>query len=286
MLKIVERTKIWFSISLLVIAIGVIFSFVNGFNFGIDFNGGTVVSIELGEKISIEDKAKIDKIIVKYDEVATSNTANNTQIEIKSSAMDQNIASEMFNEIKDEFNLKDDALIKQENVGPSIGKELKQKALMALVIATFAMLVYIAIRFELNFGLAAIVALTHDVLITLSVYTIFGIPINTPFIAAMLTILGYSINDTIVIFDRIRENKKSMKGKEVAEIANSSVNQTLSRSINTTVTTLFTIVAVYVLVPAVRDFTFPLIIGVLSGSYSSIFIASPVWVLLNNKKKK
>ncbi|SHH38683.1 protein translocase subunit SecF [Clostridium grantii] len=284
MLKIIEKTKIWFAISIVLIVIGMGSLFVNGLNFGIDFNGGTVVTIEMGEKIIPETKSEIDTIIQKYDKNATSNTSNETQIEIKSNSLDENTTNDLFEEIKTAYNLEDADLLSQSNVGPAVGKELKSKALKALVIAVLAMLAYIAIRFEFKFGIAAVIALLHDILITLGVYALFRVPLNTPFIAAMLTILGYSINDTIVIFDRIRENTKNMKGKSITEVTNISVTQTMSRSINTVLTTLITIVSVYIFVPAVRDFTFPLIVGILSGAYSSIFIASPVWVLLKKQK--
>jgi preprotein translocase SecF subunit len=143
------------------------------------------------------------------------------------------------------------------------------------------MLAYITFRFELRFGIAAIIALIHDVLFMLSVYSILRIPVNSPFVAAILTILGYSINDTIVVFDRIRENLRLLKKNNFAEVANISISQTLSRSINTSVTTLVTIVALYVLgVEQIREFALPLMAGVLGGTYSSIFIASPAWVML------
>ena len=146
------------------------------------------------------------------------------------------------------------------------------------------MLIYIGIRFEFSFGAAAIIAVVHDVLVTIGVYGILGIPVNAPFIAAILTIVGYSINDTIVIFDRIRENSKKMRKVSVDEIANISINQTLSRSINTSLTTLFTITAVYIFVPTIREFSFPLIVGIATGAYSSIFIASPIWVMLKKRR--
>ncbi|WP_305085942.1 protein translocase subunit SecF, partial [uncultured Clostridium sp.] len=156
----------------------------------------------------------------------------------------------------------------------------------SVLVACIAMLFYIAIRFEFNFGVAAIVALVHDVLITLAFYAIFNIPVNNSFIAAMLTIVGYSINDTIVIFDRIRENRHSMRRSTPAEIANTSINKTLARSINTSLTTLIIIGAVNIFVPTVREFSLPLLIGIAAGAYSSIFIASPVWVLLQKRNPK
>ncbi len=140
--------------------------------------------------------------------------------------------------LKKKYNLKDDALVSQNEIGASVGRDLTTNAIVALAIAVIGMLIYVIIRFEFSFGIAAIIALLHDVLITISVYAVFGITINTPFIAAILTIVGYSINDTIVIFDRIRENRKKLRGKSVEEIADMSITQTMSRSINTTLTTL------------------------------------------------
>lgn len=148
------------------------------------------------------------------------------------------------------------------------------------------MLIYIAFRFEVTFGVAALIALFHDVLVTMTVYLLFNITVNSPFIAAMLTIVGYSINDTIVVFDRIRENAKGMRRKTPAEIANTSINQTISRSINTSLTTLVVIGSVTYFVPTVREFTVPLLVGIAAGTYSSIFIASPIWVLIKNRKNK
>lgn len=155
------------------------------------------------------------------------------------------------------------------------------------MIASVAMLIYIAIRFEIRFGVAAVLALVHDILIMLSVYAILQIPVNSSFIAAILTIVGYSINDTIVIFDRIRENLRFMKKVSYTELADVSITQTMARSINTILTTLFTITAVYFIgVSAVKELALPLIIGIISGCYSSIFIASPIWVLWKNAEKR
>lgn len=286
MFKIIEKTKIWFALSLIIIIIGMGVLGIKGLNYGIDFKGGTIVTIEMGKDFNQKKKEEVDKIIKKYDTNATTNIANETQLDIKSNTLTSETISKLFSEIKETYKLEEKALISQSNVGPSIGKELKDKAVKAFLIATIAMLIYIGIRFEFRFGIAAIAALVHDILITLSVYAIFQVPVNSPFIAAILTILGYSINDTIVIFDRIRENTRKMRGRSISELTNASITQTLTRSINTVVTTLFTIVAVYIFVPSVREFTFPLIVGIVSGAYSSIFIASPVWVILKNKSKK
>lgn len=283
MLKIVEKKKVWFSISILIILIGFVFMFTKGLNFGIDFKGGTQVVIQFGKEF---DKKEVDVIVDKYSTEAITNTVDGTQLEIKAKKLDTNQVSEMFKDIKESYGLEESALISQDEIGASVGDELTRNALIALSIAIIGMLIYVAIRFKFSYGIAAIVALLHDVLITISVYAIFSIPINTPFIAAILTIVGYSINDTIVIFDRIRENKKKMRSASPDDTANKSIAQTMGRSINTTITTLITIVAVYVFVPTVRDFTFPLIIGIITGACSSIFIASPVWCIIESRKHK
>lgn len=282
--KFVERFKIWISISLLIIVIGFTAMGFKGLNFGIDFKGGTLVQIEMKQDFN---KAEIDKIIKKYSNEYQTTKANNNgkiELEIKSNSLDSNKIDNLFKDIKVQY--KKAELTSQETIGASVGNELKRKAWIAGVLATLAMLLYIGARFEFKFGLSAILALVHDILITVSIYAVLQIPVNSPFIAAILTILGYSINDTIVIFDRIRENSKKMRGKDVAEVANISIGQTMTRSINTVLTTLFTIVAVNVFVPSVREFSMPLIIGIVSGCYSSIFIASPIWVILKKKVKK
>ena len=283
MFKIVENSKIWFSISLAIILIGVVLMCTRGLNFGIDFKGGTKLVVELGDNF---DKVEVDNIVKEYASDAVTKTVEGTQYEIKSTELDETKTAELFDALKEKYTLDDSALVSETQIGPSVGKELSRNAIIAVLVACVAMLVYIAIRFEFTFGVAAIGALIHDVLITLSVYAIFDIPVNSSFIAAMLTIVGYSINDTIVVFDRIRENNHSMRRSNPAEIANKSINKTLARSINTSLTTLIIIGAVNVFVPTVREFSFPLLIGIAAGAYSSIFIASPIWVILKNKMNK
>lgn len=281
--KVVEKTKIWFVLSLIVIIVGLGFTVSKGLNFGIDFLGGTKMVVELGEGFN---KPEADEIVKALVPDAVTNEAADTQYEIKSRDLDSSKVSEVFKALQDKYNLEDEALLSQDEIGASVGKELTRNSIIALLVACLAMLVYIVIRFKMDYGIAAIVALVHDILITISVFAIFNIPVNTPFIAAILTIVGYSINDTIVIFDRIRENSKNMRRASATEIANKSITQTMSRSINTTLTTLITITAVNIFVPTVREFSFPLIIGIAAGAYSSIFIASPVWVLLRHREEK
>ncbi|MGG7164359.1 protein translocase subunit SecF [Clostridium ihumii] len=284
-MKIIEKTKIWFTISLTVIIIGIGFMMFKGLNYGIDFKGGTVIDVKVGKDVNKEHVSNIvDKYAKNKYALKTVNDGSEIEIIIQDGVLTEDTNDKLLNDIKKELKL-DDKTINSETIGGTIGKELKEKAILATIIAMIAMLIYIGMRFELSFGIAAIIALIHDVLITIVVYAIFGIPVNTPFIAAILTIVGYSINDTIVVFDRIRENSKKMRKVELKEIANVSIQQTMSRSINTVLTTLFTITAVYIFVPSIREFSLPLIIGIAMGAYSSIFIASPMWVILKGKKK-
>ena len=281
--KIVQKTKIWFTLSLICILIGVGFTVTKGLNFGIDFQGGTKMVVDLGEGFN---KPEVDEVVKAIVPDAVTNEAAETQYEIKAKDLDSAKVNEVFKALQDKYNLEDEALLSQDEIGASVGKDLTRNSIIALAIACLAMLIYIAIRFKMDYGIAAIVALVHDLLITVSVFAIFNIPVNTPFIAAILTIVGYSINDTIVIFDRIRENSKNMRRASAEEIADKSLTKTMSRSINTTLTTLITITAVNIFVPTVREFSFPLIIGIAVGAYSSIFIAAPTWVALRKREYK
>jgi len=283
MYKIIERTKLWFAISIIIILIGVGFIVTKGLNWGIDFKGGTIVSVNIGKSF---DKSEADIIVKKYAKDAASVTLNNTVLEIKSTELNTEKVNAMFKELKEKYTLKDDALLNQRTIEASLGTQMRNKAIMSVVLANILILLYIGWRFEFKFGIAAIISLLHDVLITLSVYAIFDIPVDTAFIAAILTVLGYSINDTIVVFDRIRENQKFMRSSNVTELANASITQTFRRSIFTVLTVVITLASVYVFVEPIRNFSKPLLIGIISGCYSSIFVATPIWVILKNRASK
>lgn len=287
MLRVVEHTKWWFTLSLIIIVLGIGSIFVRGVNTGIDFVGGTIIDVNMGKDFSMDDaKTIIDKYAKDCELVkATNNSAVELNIKAKVGVIKDEDVTSIVNDLKGKFG-NDVSLISHDSIGPSIGNELKQKALLSLSIAIIAMLIYVGFRFELKYGAAAVLALVHDVLITLSVYFIFHLPINTSFIAAVLTIIGYSMNDTIVIFDRIRENLKNMRKTELKEVVDHSISQTIVRSIYTVSTTLITTAAVHIFVPSVREFTLPLLVGIASGCYSSICIASPIWVILKTKVKK
>jgi len=283
MYKIIERTKLWFAISIIIILIGTGFMVTKGLNWGIDFKGGTIVQVNMDKGF---DKTAADVIIQKYAKDATSVVLNGKVLSIKSTELTVAKTSAMFKELKEKFKLKDTGVASQSSVEPSLGKHLRNNAIMSVVFANVLILLYIGWRFEFKFGIAAIVSLLHDVLITLSFYAIFNIPIDTAFIAAILTVLGYSINDTIVVFDRIRENQKFMRGFSDTEISNASITQTFRRSIFTVLTVVITLASVYIFVEPIRTFSKPLLVGIISGCYSSIFIATPIWVILKNRASK
>ncbi|CAM2782255.1 protein translocase subunit SecF [Hathewaya histolytica] len=286
MLKIVEKTKVWFALSLTIIIIGIGIFLTKGLNYGIDFTGGTLLDINMNKTVTAQDKNELNEILKSYTKkysLRDINDKKEVEIVIQSGAVKDEQIAEIKNKIKTKFKLGDKYIVSEESISGLVGKELTKKAWIAIGIAFLAMLAYIGFRFEFKFGVAAILALIHDILITFSVYSILRIQVNSPFIAAILTILGYSINDTIVVFDRIRENMKKYGKIEINELVNKSINQTIKRSINTSISTLITICALLILVPSIREFTLPLTVGIAVGTYSSIFIASPMWVILKNR---
>ena len=284
-MKIVENKKYFFIISALIILTGGIFTLIQGVELGIDFTGGTEIEIDMEQYV---ESAEIQEILDEYDPGASINHIGTDQHNIvirTSEDLSSEQRRELFNDLQERYSLSSDQALRVDQFGPSIGQEIQQKALLSILISAIGMLIYITFRFELSYGIASLTALLHDILIVLSVYAILNIPINNPFIAAILTILGYSINDSIVVFDRVRENIPFLKKNNFAELGNTSISQTLKRSIITSVTTLLTIVALYILgVEQIKTFALPLIAGILSGTYSSIFIATPVWVMIKEKQ--
>jgi len=281
--NIMKYYKVCFAISGAIILLGLIMFVLNGFNLGIDFTGGTMLQIEIGKEIPVDE---ITDLIAEFDlnpEIIHSGV-DKTEVIIKTKAsLDSAERDLVFEKFKSTYSLEDTAFKSSEQFGPSMGKEIRNRAFIAILLASAMMLVYITVRFEIVFGVAAIIALIHDVLILIAVYAIFGITVNSTFIAAILTVIGYSINDTIVVFDRIRENVKREKTKDHIEIVNISVTQTMTRTINTGMATLFVIVTLYVLgATSIKEFAFPLFIGIVVGTYSSIFIASPAWAFARN----
>jgi len=285
-IKIVQHNRIWFSISLAIIIIGLVFTFINGgLNYGIDFTGGTTIQVHIGKSFDI---STVRELISQYDSEAVITYAGNEKEDViirTQKELDDASRKVILDSFVSEYNITT-SNINFETIGPAIGNELKKQAILSLILANIGILIYITFRFEWRFGLASVIALIHDVAIVIILYGVMRIPVNSSFIAAILTVVGYSINNTIVIFDRIRENLKSAKKVDRVQLVDDSINQTLTRSINTSLTTLLAILALYVLgVPAIKDFALPLIVGIIAGTYSSIFISGPLWIALNSRVK-
>ena len=370
MFNIIKTRKYFFIFSIILTIIGAISLFTHGFNFDIDFTGGTEIRAEIGKEFDNDTVAGLVKDIVGEEPSvmkATNHlTGENTDVVIKTKELNFEERTAIYEALRDYYSVnitdgtmltvnfgkdfKEDELTKyikdkmnkepikigkyeqtgfikmptltasevstlktaisdkykvdnndtnftssdfrpgvsSDNISASVGNDLKKSAIWASIIAVLLMMIYIAFRFEFLSAIAAIIALLHDVMVLISVYTIFQIPINLTFVAAVLTVLGYSNNDTIVIFDRIRENLKSMKKVTIAEVVNASVWQTMRRSLLTGATTLIMIILLYVLgVPSIREFAFPLMIGIAFGIYSSVFIAAQLWtVFVDGENKK
>jgi len=285
MFNIVNKRNIFFAISLIVMIIGAVCFAVNGgLNTDIDFTGGTAIYVDLGTAF---DEIAIRDCINPVEGVTVSSVqkTGETSAVVKTTPIDTELRTKVTEALSAKFT--GSTVLSVDNVSANVGKELWSNAALSIAIAVILMLIYITFRFELLSGISAIIALAHDMLVMIAIYAIFRFPVNTSFIAAILTILGYSINATIVIFDRIRENTRFLKKETFGDIVNKSIWQSMGRSINTSITTLLTIVMVYILgVPSIKDFALPLIIGIIAGTYSSIFIAGQFWVLFKGKDTK
>ena len=286
---IMKRSKIWFAISLLIIIPGFFCMFTKGFNFGIDFTGGTIMEMKFEQQVSL---TQVRDVLKEYnlDNATIQLSGDDSSVEasqdvmIRTMDLEENQRKEVMASLKSEIG--DYKVLREEKVGATIGGELITDAVMATVISWLLIILYVSYRFEWRFGVAAIVTLVHDVLIVLAAFSFLQKQVDSSFVAAILTIVGYSINDTIVIFDRIRENQRLhfRRGGDLNELANRSIYQTLTRSLYTVFTVLFTTFALYFFGgDTTKDFSFALLIGFFSGSYSSIFIASPLWVVLKKK---
>lgn len=291
-MQIVEKRKLWFLISIVIILAGLIAMPINSMmgrgmlNYDVEFVGGTQMHVTIGQDFNNNDIANIVKDITKQPAPQIQRILGKDEVNIKIKSIDEKARDSILEQLKSKY--PNAEMLQVSDVSSTISGEMQRTSILAVTIACLAMLVYITIRFkDLKSGLSAILALLHDVLIVIGAYAILRIPINTSFIAAMLTIIGYSINNTIVIFDRIRENKKVYKRNDFENLVDNSVKQTLTRSINTSLTTLFTITAIYILgVASIKEFAMPIIIGIVAGTYSSIFISTSLWYVFNIAKPR
>ena len=295
-----SKTFIASCISALLILVGAVSLITNGGpKLSIDFKGGTLVAVNFTEPVDINkirsslSSVSIDGQIFDFSKEEIKHFGDESNIAIRIASIEnepprfanrvsENLASIYPNLLPSE---KNDFILSIDKVGPKVGAELSSDAVLAILYALGFILIYISIRFEFKYAIGAIAALTHDVLITLGVFSILGYEISLAVIAAFLTIVGYSLNDTIVIFDRVRENVKSLKGSSMESVINQSINDSLSRTIVTSLTT-FLVVLILFLVggEVIHTFSFAMIVGVVIGTYSSIFVASPIVVKMDKKQ--
>jgi preprotein translocase SecF subunit len=298
----INKRRIAFIISALFILTGIVSLIINGGpKYSIDFTGGVSLELDLSpitENAKIIDIQEIRDVLAQNDIEGTEiqeikDSEGRTLILIKTKAVGdakEKVSTQIVNIIKKNFpdNINPETLIRlQEEVGPKIGEELKGKAILAIFWALLGIIIYIWWRFEFAFGVAAVIALFHDVMITVGIFSITGKEISLPIVAALLTIVGYSLNDTIVVFDRIREDLKIYRKESYGGVINHSINETLSRTIITSLTTFVVVLSLYIFGGTViHDFAFAILIGVVVGTYSSIFVASPLMVEHFNKRQK
>ncbi len=284
MFNVIEKRKILFLIPCVVILAGIISLIAfGGLNTDIDFTGGTAMEIDLGQDFN--EEAVRDAVgSVKDVKISSVQSSGTSKAIVKTAELSHDTLVKVQNAIAKAF--PESEFVSVDSVSATMGREMWWSAAKAILLAVALMLVYIWFRFELYSGIAAVLALCHDVIIIISVYAIFQFPVNSTFIAAILTILGYSINATIVLFDRVRENSKLNRKADFADIVNTSIWQTIGRSINTSGTTIVTLICLYLLgVTSIKQFVLPLIIGVVAGTFSSVFLAGQFWVLLKPNKK-
>ncbi len=278
----IGKRKIAYFVSAVVIVCGLLAFVCRGENnFGIDFQGGTLQQFRFQKVVSTDEIRTTLKDIGLADSQIQS-FGNNKEILIRTDQQDAEGINQKFKQI---FKDNPFELLRMEKVGPSVGRQLKNKAIGAIFLALLGICIYITVRFKFNFAISAIIALFHDVLITIGILALTGREISLPIIAALLTIVGYSLNDTIVVFDRIREDLKLMRKADYKTVINASINQTLSRTLLTSLTTFLVVVSLYIFGgEVINNFAFALMIGIVVGTYSSIFVASPLLLLWTKKR--
>ena len=289
MFKFVERAKYFAIVPLVIVILGAIFLGIGGgFVQDIDFAGGMTMYVEMGKEV---DFGEVTDVVKGADDRISNPkvlSSDGTVIIIQTPPIDNDpdreVRQKIIDALKEKYQLDETAILQVEDVTATMGAELRGQALKAALIACVLMLLYITIRFEFFTGASAVICLLHDVLIMLAFYSIFRVPINANFIAAVLTIIGYSINNTIVVFDRIRENQKNKS--DLKSLVDLSLKQTLRRSAFTTATTLIPVILLYILgVDSIKDFALPLIVGLLAGTFSSVLLAGPIWFAMKNAAK-
>lgn len=288
------RWKVWLGISALMMVVAFTSFMLQGLNFGIDFRGGTTIRTQSAQEIdvgayrdAISPLELGDVSITEIFDPTFGPDENVAMIRIQAQADAESVSAATVSAVEEALKVAapDIEFVSVESVGPKVSGELIQTAVIAVVLAIGAVLVYIWLRFEWQFALGAVAALVHDVILTIGIFSELQIRFDLAIIAALLTIVGYSLNDTVVVFDRVRENLRKYKKKDLKEVLNISINETLSRTVMTSVTTLLALISLYVLGgDVIRGFVFAMIWGVIVGTYSSVFVASTILLWLGVKR--
>lgn len=288
MFSIVKNYKIFFTITIVFLMIGIGSMITRGFNLGIDFTGGSIMDLSFNKAVTVSEVRNVLKEHKLGNSIIQLENADGEQaskgVLIRTGVIDDSVRREVMTDLKQD--LGDFQIQRVEQVGATIGGELIQQAVMAIVLSWILMIAYITMRFEFKFAIAAIIALIIDVMVTLSYFSLFQMEMDSSFVAALLTVVGYSINGTIVIFDRIRENLKIHRRSEsLSDMIDNSIWSTMTRTCYTVGTSLFAIVAIFLWGgETIHNFSFAMLVGFSSGAYTSIFLAGPLWLFLRGKK--
>jgi preprotein translocase subunit SecF len=277
------KRKLSLAISLFLVAGSFVLLFTKGLNFGIDFTGGTTVQVKYTKDAPIDDiRAKL-KQNSSFDGTIVSYFGADDEVALKIPTSTKNISNDIGDEVAKAIkNTGEFEIRKVDMVGPKVGGELQTKGIMAILLSIFVILLYVSYRFQWRFALASVVALVHDISIALGAISLFAIDVNLDILAAILTILGYSLNDTIIVFDRIREGISGAKTNNLGSVINDSVSRTLTRTLLTSLTTFFVVLTLYMFGgEIINGFSFTLLVGIVVGTYSSIFVASTILMQLN-----
>jgi preprotein translocase subunit SecF len=279
------KRKIFISISLILIVLSLVSIFTKGFNWGIDFKGGIEIQVRFDKPVNIADVRKYVSKEFPGANITTFGAPNEILIRLSVNKVSGNVRKSLGAEIKKLLSPLGKVDIRRVDiVGAKVGNELKEKGLKAFFFAIAGILIYVAIRFEWRFAVASVLALFHDTIISMGAVSFFNIEVNLDVLAAILTLMGYSLNDTIVVFDRIREQVLASKENDLAKIINEAVSMTLSRTVLTSLTTFFVVLTLFLFGgEIIRPFSFTLLVGIIVGTYSSIFIASPLLIWLGFK---
>lgn len=284
---------IWIAISLIMIIGGISYGLLTGYKFDIDFMGGTRIQVDLKTEFDNNEIADIVNDIIGTKPLVQKMSGGESSVSITTDVISEEQSLKIVEALKEKFPNMDEPSTR--NIQPAFGKNLIESSLLAIIVSMLFILIYVGIRFKtlgITAAITALLSLVHDVLVIISFYGIFKLPINSSFVAVILTIIGYSINDTIILYDRIRENKRKVtKSTDLENTINDSINQTMPRTINTTFTTLTAILVVLIFAniynqQVLMEFALPLTIGLVAGSYSSIFVATSIWYMLDKRRAK